>query len=269
MERIKLHIDGNRIAWVALNRGEQHNAVDLAMLKAMRTVQRRLRRAGEVRGAIIHGEGPSFCSGLDFRSLQAARPQAALAALSLWLPWRNRFQDWSMGWRELPFPVIAAIHGHCYGAGLQLALGADLRIARADAKLALMEAKWGLVPDMGGPTLLRELMPIDRAKDLVFGGRVADAEEALRLNLVSRLEDDPLAAAQAQLEAWNQRSPDALAAGKFLLQEAWHAGEDEALAGERRRQRSLIGRANQLLAMKAGLGRNAETPRFRTRRIRR
>lgn len=269
MERIRLRIDEQRIAWVALNRGEQHNAVDLPMLRAMREVQRRLRRAGEVRGAVIHGDGPSFCSGLDFRSLQAARGKAALAVLDLWLPWRNLFQDWSMGWRELPFPVIAAIHGHCYGAGLQLALGADLRIARADARLSLMEAKWGLVPDMGGPALLRELMPIDCAKELVFGGRVVEAAEALELNLVGRIDADPLTAARAQLEAWNQRSPDALAAGKFLLQEAWHAGEDEALGSERRRQRSLIGRANQLLAMKAGLGRNAEPPRFRPRRIRR
>ena len=137
----------------------------------------------------------------------------------LFWPIRNQFQRWSMGFRELGVPVIAAIHGNCFGAGLQLALGADMRISTPDARLSVLESKWGLVPDMGGPTLLRELVRVDVAKELTFTGRVLSGEQALRLGLVSHLDSDPLARARLLAEEISARSPDAVAAGKFL-----HAG---------------------------------------------
>jgi enoyl-CoA hydratase/carnithine racemase len=172
-----------------------------------------------------------------------------------------------VGWRELPFPVIAAVHGNCFGAGIQLALGADLRVLAPEARLSFMEARWGLVPDMGGIALVRELLPIDRAKELVMSGRVIDADEALRLGLASEVTDEPLSRARMIADELSAGSPDAIAAGKFLLQEAWHGSLSEALAAERRRQRSLIGRANQRIAMRRNLGKGEVPPAFVKRRI--
>lgn len=251
-ERVRLDIrDG--LAAVGLVRAERHNGVDLIMLREMRAVQRELARRRDVRAALVYGEGPSFCAGLDFKSVLADRAGALRGVLSLWLPWRNIFQQWSMGWRALPFPVLAAVHGSCFGAGLQLALGADLRIAAPDARLSFMEARWGLVPDMGGMALVRELLPIDRAKELVLSGRIIEADEALRLGLLSYVDNDPQALARRLADELSAGSPDAVAAGKFLLQEAWHGSPDQALAVERRRQRSVIGRANQRIAMRRNL----------------
>jgi enoyl-CoA hydratase/carnithine racemase len=170
---------------------------------------------------------------------------------SLFSPVRNLFQVWSMGFRELGVPVIAAIHGNCFGAGIQLALGADLRIATPDARLSIMEARLGLVPDMGGPTLLRELVRLDIAKELTMTGRIVSGREALALGLVTHVSDDPIAHAREIAREIAIRSPDAVAAGKFLLQRAWTAGENAALAHERSYQRRVIGRPNQRAAAAA------------------
>ena len=161
--RVRLEVDSG-IAVVTLIRADRHNGMDFPMLKAMLAAQRALRRRRDVRCAIIHGDGPSFCAGLDIKSVLAKPLLAASLYAKLWSPLMNAFQRFSIGWRRMPFPVVAAIHGNCFGAGMQLALGADIRIARADAQLSIMEAKWGLIPDMGGALLLRELVPIDVAK---------------------------------------------------------------------------------------------------------
>src|SRR5262249_6720300 len=160
--------------------------------------------------------------------------KAAAGYAALYSPRRNFFQQWSMGWRDLAVPVIAAIHGNCFGAGIQLALGADVRIARPDAELSVMEAKWRLVPDMGGAALLRELIGIDLAKELAMTGRIVSGTEAHALGLVSHLAEDPLAHARSLVAEIATRSPDAVAAAKFLLQDAWGASESGALAAERR-----------------------------------
>ncbi|WP_256078526.1 crotonase/enoyl-CoA hydratase family protein [Massilia sp. YIM B04103] len=242
------------LAYVRLARPEQHNAIDFDMLHAVVKAARSLRKQPGVRAVIVHGEGPSFCSGLDFKSVLARPMRGLLHYAQLWYCWRNNFQDWSMGWRDVPAPVIAAIHGNCFGGGIQLALGADIRIATPDARLSLMEAKWGLIPDMGGVALLRELVPIDVAKELVLSGRVFSGAEAKELQLVTHLADDPLAAAEALAAELSARSPDALAAGKFLLQRAWSKSESGALAQERRWQRRLMGFANNRIAIQNNKG---------------
>jgi len=229
-ERLSLEDDGSGTVSVILARPDRHNAVDMKMLREMPDMQRHVRANRHIRGIVLRGEGPSFCSGLDFKAVTSSKANLIRAALELYSPRRNLFQRWSMGWRDVPVPVIAALHGHCYGAGLQLALGADIRLAAPDTKLSFMEARFGLVPDMGGPTLLRELMPIDRAKELVFSGRVLDAAEALELGLITGIHPDPAKAAATQLASWSARSPDALAAGKFMLQEAWSASEGGSIA---------------------------------------
>lgn len=264
-DRIELKLQDG-VATVTLNRPDKHNGMDLEMLRALLRVQRTLRRERGLRAVILQGAGPSFCAGLDFKSVLSSPWRAFLGATQLWWPVRNHFQRWSMDWRRLPVPVIAVVHGNCFGAGLQLALGADLRIAAPDAQLSIMESKWGLVPDMGGGALLREILPLDVAKELTFTGRVLNATTAQRLGLVTHVADDPQAKARDLVGEMLARSPDALAAGKRLLQSAWHGSERDALAAERRWQWRVIGRANQRIAVQRNSGR-PDLP-FISRRIR-
>jgi enoyl-CoA hydratase/carnithine racemase len=246
------------LALVTLTRPDKHNGMDVDMLKAVVGAQKQLRKQRALRCVVIHGEGPSFCSGIDVASFMGKPLTAALSLSRLWSPRRNLFQAWSMGFRELGVPVIAAIHGNCFGAGIQLALGADIRIARPDAKLSIMEARLGLVPDMGGPTLLRELIPLDVAKELTMTGRILSGREAHALGLVTHVSDDPLAHARELSREIEARSPDSVAAAKFLLQSAWGASEAGALAEERRYQRLVIGRQNQRTAVARGQKKKAD-----------
>ncbi|HET8881440.1 MAG TPA: crotonase/enoyl-CoA hydratase family protein [Solimonas sp.] len=263
-DRVRVTIaDG--IAQVTMIRAERHNGMDFPMLKAMLAAQKALRGRRDVRCAIVHGDGPSFCAGLDFKSVMANPRQAFVLYLKLWSPFINVFQRFSLGWRRLPFPVIAAVHGNCFGAGMQLALGADIRIARSDAQLSIMESKWGLIPDMGGTVLLRELVPIDVAKELTMTSRIFSGGDAQALGLVTHLADDPLQAARALAAEIATRSPDAVAAGKFLLQRSWMRGEHGALALERGYQRRIINRRNQKISV-ARNQRKADTP-FAARRV--
>jgi len=263
--RVRVTVE-HGIAEVVLIRADRHNGMDEPMLKAMLAAQRALRRRRDVRVAIVRGEGPSFCAGLDVKAMLGKASVAARLYAQLWLPFRNVFQRFSLGWRDMPFPVIAAVHGNCFGAGLQLALGADIRIARDDAALSIMEAKWGLVPDMGGIALLRELVPIDVAKELTYSARVLSGSEAKALGLVTHLADDPLSAARALAAEFAARSPDALAAGKFLLQDGWNARLSRVLALERRWQRRVIGKRNQRIAVARNQGK-PDLP-YQPRRIR-
>lgn len=245
------------IARVRLARPQQHNGMDFAMLAGVIAACRSLKSDRLVRAVIIHGEGASFCAGLDFKTVLSKPVKAAAGYAKLWKPTRNDFQTWSMGWRELPVPVIAAVHGNCFGAGIQLALGADLRIATPDAKLSVMESKWGLIPDMGGAALLREVVRIDVAKELCFTGRVLSGAEALQLGLVTRIDASPLAAAEALAAQIATRSPDAVAAAKLLMQQAWHDDEAAALGFERHWQRKLMARANQRIAVSNNMSKQA------------
>lgn len=265
-DRVEVDItDG--IARVRLARPEKHNGMDFEMLRGVIEACRSLRRDRTIRVAILSGEGPSFCAGLDFKTVLAQPVKAAAGYAKLWKPTRNDFQTWSMGWRELPIPVIAAIHGNCFGAGIQLALGADIRIATPDAKLSVMEAKWGLIPDMGGAALLRELVRIDVAKELCFTGRMLSGNEALALGLVTRIDADPLAAAERLAAEIITRSPDAVAAGKLLLQQAWHDDEAGALGFERQWQRRLMAHANQRIAVANNMQRDGAPRPYKPRSV--
>lgn len=254
-DTVVIERDQNR-ARVRLNRPAKHNGMNLEMLEAVNAAAKTLRGERALRSIVIQGNGASFCAGLDFASVLKAPLAAAPAMAQLWLPYANRFQRWSLAWRDIGVPVVAAIHGNCFGAGLQLALGADVRVAAPDARLSVMEARWGLVPDMGGALLLRELVSIDIAKQLVMSARVIDAREAQQIGLVTHIADDPVARADEIAAEMSRYSPDAVAAGKYLLQQAWQASDSDAAAAERRWQRRLIGRANQRIS----IARNGESP---------
>lgn len=264
-ERVRVTYEGE-LALVTLTRPEQHNGMDFAMLDAVLDAQRQLRKRRDVRAILLRGEGPSFCAGLDFKSVTREPLGAALRLPQLLAPWRNSFQQWSLGWRDLGAPVIAAIHGNCFGAGLQLALGADVRFATPDARLSVMEAKWGLVPDMGGAVLMRELIRVDVAKELTMTGRVVSGAQAHELGLVTHVVEDPEAAARTLAAELATRSPDSVAASKFLLHDAWGQGGEAVAAAERRWQRALIGFSNFRASLKRNQG--TDTP-FTPRSVRR
>lgn len=256
----------DRVAHVRLNRPDKHNGIDFELLDGVIAAAESLKKDRALRAVIVSGEGSSFCAGLDFKSVLARPAKAATVYLELWKPYVNKFQRWSLAWREIGAPVIAVVHGHCYGGGLQLALGADLRVATPDAKLSVMEVKWGLIPDMGGAALLRELLPIDVAKELTMSGRVVSGTEAQRLGLVTHVADDPLAKARELAAEFAARSPDAVAAAKFLLQEAWSADPSRAAAAERRWQRRLLGHTNQRISVERNL-KKSDRP-YARRRVR-
>ncbi len=249
--RLTLELDPP-IAIVTLTRPDKHNALDLPMLDAINAVTERLRGEPDVNAIVLHGAGPSFCSGLDFPSVAAAGGLESLRSV-LGEPPPNRFQRAAYAWIELPVPVIAAVHGNCLGGGLQIALAADIRLATADARLSVMEVRWGLIPDMSITRTLPRLVGIDVAKELTYTARVVTGEQAARLGLVTRVAVDPLGDAIALAREIASRSPDAVRRAKRLFDEAWSGPASETLGLEARLQGELIGTPNQLAAVQAGL----------------
>jgi enoyl-CoA hydratase/carnithine racemase len=257
-ERVSIERDGH-VAVVTLNRADKHNALDLPMLDAI--IAAAVRLAGEpgVRAVVLRGAGKSFCSGLDFPAVAAVGGLESLTAI-LDEPTPNYFQKAAHAWIDLPMPVIAAIHGSCLGGGLQIALGADIRIAAADARLSVMEGRWGLIPDMSITRTLPRLVGIDVAKELTFTARTISGVEADQLGLVTRLADDPFAAAMQLAAEISERSPDAIRRAKRLFNEGWEGAADQTLSLEAHLQGELIGTPNQLAAMTAAMMKQA--PQF-------
>ncbi|CAM3491635.1 crotonase/enoyl-CoA hydratase family protein [Parendozoicomonas haliclonae] len=243
----------NNIAFVSLNRPEKHNGLDEQLFRELIGTAKRIRKDKSIRAVVLSGEGESFCAGLDFKALQ--KNPMMVPKLFLKLPWTsaNNFQRVAYIWKTLPVPVICAVHGNCFGGGLQIALGADYRIATPDSKWSIMEVKWGLIPDMSATTTLTTLTRYDIAMELTMTGRVFSGEEGYQYGLVSNISDTPLADAEALAEVISQKSPDQVAATKLLFRKTWKAGPRLALLWERWIQTRLLGRKNQSIAMKNGL----------------
>jgi enoyl-CoA hydratase/carnithine racemase len=257
------HPDG--VVELQLARADKMNALDPAMFDALIEAGEALRRDAAVRAVVISGQGKAFCAGLDMASFERMGQGAASAVLGAAaggtdLAARthgisNAAQYVAMVWREVPVPVIAAVHGVAFGGGLQVALGADIRIVAHDAKLSVMEIKWGLVPDMGGMVLMRELARSDVVRELTFTGRIFSGEEALQLGFATRLSADPLAEALQMAHDIAGKSPDAIRAGKRLLNAALSQSAADLLIAESVEQRALIGSANQAEAVRANIER--------------
>jgi enoyl-CoA hydratase/carnithine racemase len=249
--RVRVEV-ADHVAVVTLTRPDKHNALDVAMFEQIIGAADGLSSESGVRAVVLHGAGPSFCSGLDVVSIMAAGNGLDGLVKRVRGEVPNWFQRAAYAWLELPMPVIAAVHGTCFGGGLQIALGADLRIAAPATRLSVMEVKWGLVPDMSITRTLPRLVGIDVAKELTFTGRVFDGQEAARLGVVTRLADDPLAAARELAGEIAARSPDAVRAAKRLYDESWTGEAQRTLALEAELQLGLIGSPNQLAAVAAG-----------------
>ncbi len=255
--RVLLTIE-KQVARVRLDRPEKHNALDLDMFRAIAEVQRRLGREKDLRAVVLTGSGVDFCTGLDVQSLMKDR-SGMLKLLWKWHPWRaNLAQQVSVGWRTLPVPVFAAIQGRCWGGGLQIALGADFRIVQPEASLSIMEARWGLIPDMGGTLALRELLERDQAMWLAMSAEEFSGTRADELGLTTALSDEPLATALEAARQLLERSPDTVAAVKRLYRKSWNGSIGPALARESLYQVKILLGANQKIAVRRQSGQDAD-----------
>lgn len=257
-ERVSIDVaDG--IADVRLTRADKMNALDAAMFAALADAIDRLRDMAQVRVVVLSGEGRAFCAGLDMASMAGGGSGNDLATRSNGNS--NRAQYVSTGWRSLPMPVIAAVHGVAMGGGFQLLSGADIRIARADTRMAIRETYWGLVPDMGGFALWRDYAREDVLRELVYTSREFTGAEAKEHGLVTHLDDQPYERAMAIAREIAGRNPHAVRAAKRLFNAVPDGDEASILLAESTEQIALMGSPNQIESVKANMGKRA--PVFR------
>jgi len=253
-DRVTVEIE-DHIAEVTLNRPEKHNAVDLAMFEALIEAGEYLAQNADVRAVVLRGAGDNFCAGIDLSVFQgggldgidknAFKPRDGSPA--------NFFQSAAFIWRALPIPVIAAIKGVAFGAGLQIALGADIRYANARAKFSVMEIKWGIIPDMAITATIRDLMPVDRVKELAYSGRIIRGKEAGEIGLITSVCENPLEQARALAAEIADKSPDAIRAIKKLVNDAWDDSVENGLRREAELQMKVLKTDNQTEAVRANL----------------
>lgn len=256
----------DHIADVRLNRPDKLNALNTDMFNAISDMIQRLTVEPGVRVVVLSGEGKGFCAGLDmemFAKLNERDKKKDGQSLIERHKGRisNIFQHVAYGWKQLPIPVIAAIHGACLGGGCQIALGADIRISAPDAKLSIRELYWGIVPDMSASQTLRDLVPLDVAKELIYTAKIISGEEASKLNLVTRTSQTPYEEAMALAQEIAGKSPHAIRAAKKLLDSAWHGDPAKGLFMESAFETSLIGKENNVEAVMANFENRA--PNFK------
>lgn len=243
------------VAHVQLNRADKRNALDVAMFEGIVAAGEELIADKSVRAVVLSGVGQAFCAGLDFSAFSAfasgggssllerdeARSPANLAQRVGWV------------WQELEVPVIAALHGVALGGGFQIAAGADIRIAHPDTQLSIMEIKWGLIPDMSITATTLRYAALDVVKELMFTGRIVKGQEALALHLVTRLAEDPVAAALELATTIATKNPHAIRAGKRLLNQALDLDVPARFRLETDEQLKLLGSRNQMEAVMANM----------------
>jgi enoyl-CoA hydratase/carnithine racemase len=249
------------IADVRLDRADKRNALDPAMFDAIAKAGNDLVTNREIHAVVLSGNGNSFCAGLDFGSFQSMADSGKSDSSN-----GNKSSSQNAGamqpgaithsaqqicwvWQEVPVPVVAALQGHALGGGMQLALGADIRVAHGETQFAMREVHWGLIPDMTGTLMLSRLVRDDVAKDLVFSARIISGVEAHALGVVTRLSDKPFETAMQIAREIADRSPDAVRGAKALINRLSNAGAAEHFAEERRIIYSLIGKPNQVEAV--------------------
>ena len=258
-DRISITVNEG-IADVRLVRSDKMNALDHRMFDAIEQAGEQLRADPGIRVVVLSGEGRAFCAGLDMGNFAAMASgggdggEEHVASNKLETRTHgiaNKAQHAAWMWRELPVPVIAAVHGVALGGGFQVALGADIRYAAPGTRMSVMEIKWGLVPDMAGTQIMRHLARDDVIRELTYTGRIFEAEEAQALGFVTRVCDDPLAAAMETARQIASRNPDAIRADKQLLNDAAYLDREQGLILESKLQDAIIGKPNQIEAVMA------------------
>lgn len=256
-DRITIEMKGH-VADVRMVRTDKMNALDDAMFQALIDTGEKLKTMKGVRAVVLSGAGRAFCAGLDtsnFAKMASGerRGGAGLTDVPRHANGANRAQHACLVWRDTPAPVIAAVHGVAFGGGFQVMLGADIRIIAPDAKLAILEAKWGLVPDMGGMAMLRGLVRDDVARELTYTGRVFSGAEAKEYGIATRVSDTPYEDALKLAGEIASRSPDATRAAKRLFALVQDSDQPAILKAESEEQAALIGSPNQIEAVMAGM----------------
>ena len=255
-DRVKVEI-AEGVAEVTLNRPDKLNAVDPAMFDAIIAAGESLSQTAGLRAVVLAGAGNGFCAGLDKAGFEAMASGGAgqkfhdIVARTHGIA--NAWQQAAYVWRTLSVPVIAAVHGAALGAGFQIALGADIRYVAPDARLAILEIKWGLIPDMTGIALMRELARSDVIRELAMTGRIFSGADALTYGFATGVHADPLAAARSSAKEIAARNPDAVRAIKRLLNAAGDADSAAILLAESKEQAALIGSPNQIEAVRAAI----------------
>ncbi len=264
---VKIEIN-DYVASVHLNRPDKYNSLSPEMFDAIIEAGEAIIKDKSVRAVVLSGEGKGFCAGLDFASFSEMGSGKSLDDIELFKREEgnpaNKAQYVGYVWKQVPVPVIAAIHGVAYGGGLQIALAADIRLAKADARFSVLEIKWGLIPDMSGSQTLRDLVGLDVAKELTYTGRIIDAVEADKLGLITRVSEDPFTEAKELALEIASKNPDAIVAGKKLFESAWHGESQTGLELEETLQKTLIGTTNQLESVMANF--EKRTPSFQNRK---
>ena len=254
------------VAHVRLDRPEKRNALDEGLFTGLLEAAREFEEDASLRAVVISGEGQSFCAGIDLSNFGqmadgSMNPETLKdTAKDLSRDGANRAQQVRWAWQELSVPVIAAVEGAAYGAGCQLALCADIRIVAPDARLALVEVTWGLVPDMGGTQALRRIVPLDVAKRIAFTGDPISGREALALHLATEVNDRPVEAALELAAKIAQRSPDAVRAIKRVLNASALVAPAVGFANEFDESMALMGKKNQVEAVMSKLAKR--DPKF-------
>lgn len=261
-DRISVTIE-NGVADVRMIRTDKMNALDDAMFSALIETGERLKTEPGVRAVVLSGEGRAFCAGLDmgnFGKMASGERKGGdgLVTAGRTAGGSNRAQHAVMVWREIPVPVIAAIHGVAFGGGFQLCLGADIRYVTADTRMSIMEIKWGLVPDMAGLVLMRLLARDDVVRELTYSGRQFSGEEAVQYGFATRVCADPRADALALAAEIAGKNPHAIRADKRLFEVAASCADQQAiLKAESVEQIALIGSPNQIEAVMANMQKRA------------
>lgn len=247
----------DHVAEVRFNRADKMNALSMPMFEAISAAAETVMADKRIRAVVLSGEGKAFCAGLDLSNF--TNPDAfSNGGQGPFGPgrggfWPNFYQQPGYLWKDVPVPVIAALHGPVFGGGFQIALGADIRIAHPDVQMSLMEIRWGLIPDMSGTQTLRDLVRMDVAKELAFTGRIVRGEEAARIGLVTRLDENPREAALALAREIATRNPQAIVANKLIFEASWHGDDARGLQLEEKLQAKLIMSHNQVEAVMASM----------------
>lgn len=266
-DRVSITIT-DHVADVRLIRGDKMNALDPAMMNGIIEAGEYLKGRADIRAVVLSGEGRAFCAGLDMANFAAMADNAGKGGGAPTSDGEGRLvkrthgvanlaQYTSLVWRDVPVPVIAAVHGVAFGGGFQIMIGADMRFAARDTRFSIMEIKWGLVPDMGATPLLGTFMRDDVMRELVYTGRIFHADEAFQNGVVTRICDDPHAEAHELAKDIASKNPDAVRASKRMMNKLPFSSMADALLEESREQDKLIGTKNQIEAVMSNIEQRA------------
>ena len=255
-DRVKIEV-ADHIGTVTLNRPAKMNALDPDMFHAIIEAGERMGSDASVRVVVLHGEGRAFCAGLDIGAMQGNSEVTDNSLIPRTHGITNTWQQAAWVWRSLPVPVIAAVHGVSFGGGLQIMLGADIKYIAADTKLAIMEMKWGLVPDMAGTQLMRHSVRDDIIRELTYTNRIFSGEEAVRYGFATHLSEEPLQDARKLAAEIAGKSPSAVVQAKKLLNGAPYLNQEDGMMLESECQEAIIRKKNQLEAVFSSLQKRA------------